>query len=129
MPTTHSNVIQLRWRPQLSFGARLRMIRLAYAERLEVDRLSQDEFATMLGVKKGTYGQWEAGNNKPADLVAFAQRVEELTGADPAWLLGVTEAPQNGPGGQEAASTIWKAPTLHNVVPLRPRATERKRAA
>lgn len=100
-----STVTPLRWRPTVGFSARLRLIRIDYAERIG-HRVNQDELAHALGVKPGTYRGWESGNSRPADLIAFAQHVYEVTGADPAWLLGV--APDEGPTtppGLEVSST------------------------
>lgn len=92
--TDTATVLPLRWRPTIQFAARLRLIRLDYADRVG-HRVTQDEMAELLETKPGTYRSWEAGNSKPADLIDFAQRIYRAIGVDPAWLLDV--APENGP--------------------------------
>jgi transcriptional regulator with XRE-family HTH domain len=102
-----TNVTPLRWRPKVGFDARLRLIRLDYADRVG-HRVNQDEMADALGVKRGTYRGWESGNSRPADLIAFAQRVYDVTGADPAWLLDVAENIDPNPsGGQVIRPRAW----------------------
>jgi transcriptional regulator with XRE-family HTH domain len=112
-------VTQLRWRPAIGFSTRLRLVRLDYADRVG-HRVNQDEMAGLLGVKPGTYRGWESGNSRPADLIALAQHIYEVTGADPAWLLGVADD-NPGPGGSEGqddSPTRWYGGT---VVDLRAR--------
>lgn len=103
------NVINLRWRPTIGFAARLRLVRLDYADRTG-QKLNQGAFAELLGVKPGTYASWEAGNTKPEDLIGTARRIFDLTGADPAWLLDVADdAPRdpNGPSGLAVSRFTW----------------------
>jgi transcriptional regulator with XRE-family HTH domain len=112
MSTQHDstdNVINLRWRPTIGFEARLRLVRLDYADRLG-RKLNQGQFADLLGVKPGTYASWEAGNTKPEDLIATAHRIYGVTGVDPAWLLDVADdAPwrPNSTPGQEIVPSGW----------------------
>lgn len=102
----------MRWRPTFGLPARLRAVRLDYAERIG-HRVNQDEMAELIGVKPGTYRSWEAGNSKPADLVATAQHIFRVTGADPAWLLGVEDEigtptdPNGGPARRDSLGSGW----------------------
>jgi transcriptional regulator with XRE-family HTH domain len=72
--------------PEWTFADRLRKARQS------VD-LNQRDFAERLGVGAPAYGQWEAGNNRPRDLVALAKRVELLTKVPAAWLLDLGPTP------------------------------------
>jgi DNA-binding XRE family transcriptional regulator len=74
-----------------SFGDRLRKVRKRRTH------LGQREFAKQLGVGWQAYAQWEADNSRPKDIVAVARRVELLTGAPAAWLLGVYDTPAATP--------------------------------
>lgn len=105
--TDSATVLPMRWRPVLGFAARLRLVRLDYADRVG-HRVNQDEMAALIGTKPGTYRSWEAGNSRPANLIATAQTIYKVTGADPAWLLDV--APSDGPTtpeGQDVSPTKW----------------------
>lgn len=92
----NDNVINLRWRPTIGFAARLRLVRLDYADRLG-RKLNQGQFAELIGVKAGTYASWEAGNTKPEDLIGTARLIFGVTGVDPAWLLDVADDAPMGP--------------------------------
>ncbi len=96
-----SNVINLRRRPTIGFDARLRIGRLDYAGRIG-ERVTQDRMADELGVPRGTYRSWEAGNSKPHDVVALARRMYDVTLVDPAWLLGVADDAPSGPNNPPA---------------------------
>lgn len=86
--------------PQWTLADRLRKIRR--------DRhLTQGRMAAALGVKSVTYGAWEAGRNRPDDVVAVARHIEELFGVPAAWTLGVLgdsmPHPQRRAGDRELA--------------------------
>lgn len=112
MRMSEAEVLPFRWRPEVSFNERLRLVRKGYGQRVGRP-VRQEEMAELLGEKVGTYKTWEA-SGKPRDLSAFARKVERITGADPAWLLGVEVGPDT-PGGQAGSPSPWKA----DVVPLR----------
>src|SRR5688572_20519419 len=96
--TDTATIHQLRWRPTVGFAARLRLIRLEYAERAG-QRITQGVMADLIGVNRATYASWEAGNSRPADIVETAKQIEDRLGADPTWLLDLTdEGPIVGPG-------------------------------
>lgn len=118
MSTQDDNVINLRWRPTIGFAARLRLVRLDYAEHTGA-KLNQSQFAEVLGVKAGTYASWEAGNTKPEDLIATARRIYDVTGADPAWLLDVaddTPSGPNRPSGLEVSPFGWTDGTAGQLI-------------
>lgn len=68
--------------PEWTLGDRLRKARRRAG-------LKQEEMAVALGVTANCYGNWEADNNGPRDLVGVARRVEELTGTPADWTLGL----------------------------------------
>lgn len=76
--------------PQWTFGERLRKARRDHK------RWSQRAFAEALGVTEAAYAQWESDNNRPRDIVAVAQRVQDITGVSANWLLGLTDDPRPG---------------------------------
>jgi DNA-binding XRE family transcriptional regulator len=120
MSNQTAEIIPIRWRPSVDFSDRLRLIRLEYGERIG-RRVTQDDMAELIDVKSATYGSWEAGNSKPADIVATAKRIEERLGADPMWLLDITDSgPNGGPDpvpGLDVLHSGWKddAPALRLV--------------
>lgn len=73
--------------PSWTFEDRLRKARMAVA------RQNQHRFAAELGLTQAAYGAYETGRHRPRDVVAFAKRVEMLTGVPATWLLGLDEAP------------------------------------
>lgn len=77
--------------PTWTFADRLRKIRR------DVVDMEQAEFAEALGARRPAYSAWEAGRNQPRDLVAFARRVELLTGVPAAWVLGLDVAVSAAP--------------------------------
>lgn len=50
--------------------------------------LNQEQMAERLNVSASTLAAWESDRNRPRDLAGIAQQWGEITGADPAWLLG-----------------------------------------
>lgn len=50
--------------------------------------LNQEQMAERLDVKPSTLAAWESDRSRPRDLAGIAQQWAEITGADPAWLLG-----------------------------------------
>lgn len=81
----------------------------------QVAGMSQKEFAERLDVTPSSYAQWEAGNNKPRDVVAVAKRIEMLTRIPASWILGVHNG-GNGPGGGSARPERLELPTFWPVV-------------
>ena len=51
--------------PQWNWGDRMRKIRRSVA------KLSQEDMASLLGVKTPTYGAWEGGRNEPTLKLAY----------------------------------------------------------
>lgn len=109
MAMSDAQVLPFRWRPEITFNDRLRLVRTNYGRRLG-RTVTQEEMAALLGEKVGTYKTWEAKGH-PADPVAFAKKIERITGADPVWLLDLTDGPDDhGPDGsdtQGGPSTGW----------------------
>lgn len=68
--------------PAWTLGDRLRKART-------VKGMDQRQFADSLGVKAGTLAGWETDRQKPRDLVAIAQKVQEITGISAMWVLGL----------------------------------------
>lgn len=81
--------------PVLTFAQKLRITREGYDDK----RVTQAEFAELLGVTKNAYAQWEAGNNQPRDIVEMCKKIQRITGVSSAWLLGVVN-PEPDPGEQ-----------------------------
>lgn len=50
--------------------------------------LTQAAWGEKLNVSSATVAAWETDRNRPRDLAGIATQIEELTGIDPAWLLG-----------------------------------------
>lgn len=68
--------------PEWSLADRLRKIRR--------DRhLTQDEIAHQLGIKPTVWSAWEAGRNRPGDVIGLATIIETRYGVPAAWTLGV----------------------------------------
>jgi transcriptional regulator with XRE-family HTH domain len=68
--------------PTWTFGDRLRKARRSR-------RLSQREFARLLGESEKSIANWEGDVAKPRDVVALAKKVEATYGVPAEWLLGV----------------------------------------
>lgn len=77
-----------RAKPPVGFDHRLRVVRIEYGRMIGRD-VGQREFASLIGVKEGTYAGYEKGPSKPRDIVGFCRRVEEVTGYDAGWLAGL----------------------------------------
>ncbi|NNH23409.1 helix-turn-helix domain-containing protein [Pseudokineococcus marinus] len=95
--------------PQWTLADRLRKIR-------QMAGMGQRDFSAQLEVPPSRYAQWEAGNNKPRDVVAVARRIELLTGVPASWTLGVHD---NGPRptasdeGREVVRRLGLEPRTH----------------
>lgn len=89
----------LGWIPDIGFHVRLREVRRQHAERHGTKTISQAEFARLCGLPVAAYKQWEAGNNRPADIEAVARRIAQVTGVSADWLIG----PDSGPDGGGAS--------------------------
>lgn len=59
-----------------------------FAKARKVRGMNQAQMAAELDVKESTLAAWESDRSKPRDLADIAQRWSEITGVDPAWLLG-----------------------------------------
>lgn len=68
--------------PEWALSDRLRKIR-------RDEHLTQEQMADALGVKTARYSAWEAGHNRPDDVVAVAAAIEREFGVPAAWTLGV----------------------------------------
>lgn len=86
------------WIPQWTIADRLRKIR-------RDSHLSQEDFATLLGVKATTYAAWEVGRNTPERILELAEIVEREFDVPAAWLLGLLDRPK--------AATDYTAPIPH----------------
>lgn len=84
--------------PQWSLADRFRKIRTS-------NEWSQKEIAEHLQVTSSAYAQWEAGNARPRQLVAIAQRLELLTGVPAWWTLGLN-AEDRRPGDPDGGKNI-----------------------
>ena len=73
-------ISKLEW----TFGDRLRKIRRSM-------NLSSREFAARVGVTHSALSQYETDRMQPRDVVAFARRVEDVSGVPAAWLLGLSD--------------------------------------
>ena len=101
-------VVQMRWRPSITFGARLRALRLDYGHR-QGRKFSQEEFAQVLGLKPSTYSAWETDRNPPTHLHAVVADIEERTGCERGFLLGIdlTDGPDTTPGQASPRNTCF----------------------
>lgn len=68
--------------PEWTLGDRLRRARRSAG-------LQRKDVADALGVSLSTVQSWENDTNRPKDLLETARELEELTGVDAGWLLGV----------------------------------------
>jgi transcriptional regulator with XRE-family HTH domain len=97
--------------PQFTLGDRLRRLR-------RDQRLTQGEFAALLGQTDKAYGAWESGTNTPRGdtLLELGHRVDELYGSTARdWLMGWSSSPngpnppRNFPTAAERAERLEKA--------------------
>ena len=68
--------------PEWTLADRLRKIR---RER----NMTQEAFASELGIKPVTYSSWEAGRTHPTDVIGLAVAIERRFDVPAAWTLGV----------------------------------------
>lgn len=98
--------------PEWTFADRVRKVRRELG-------LTQVEMAERIGVDDKRYSQWEAGGNRPRDIVKIAQRIEVETGYSASWLVGlsVVTGPGQGPdGGMDVSrQKHWARGALHVV--------------
>lgn len=94
--------------PAWSFADRLRKARTTVG-------MTQEEFATAIGVKEGTLAAWESDRSQPRsrDIVDVAKRIEALTRIATAWILGIDDTPPTPPGSS------WPAPRQQTPTPTR----------
>lgn len=67
--------------PEWTLGDRL-------AKARSVAGRTQAQMGEALNVSASTIAAWETDRSRPRDLAGTAQQIEDLTGIDPAWLLG-----------------------------------------
>lgn len=67
--------------PEFTLGDRL-------AKARDFAGLSQQQMADKLDVKRTTLSTWERELSQPRDFMGVIDRWAEITGVDPAWLLG-----------------------------------------
>ena len=91
--TSGMSVDPIGFVPEWTFADRLRKIRHMMAP------CTQVQFAEMIGENPKAYSQWESGNNGPRNLVAVAQKISDVTGVSPAWLLGLAATVPTPPDG------------------------------
>ncbi len=81
--------------PQWGLDDRLRKVRRDMG-------MTQEQLAEALGVGAKAYGAWEAGTNRPGDVLAVAARMESVSGVPRQWFIGWMEDPLAvGPEGLE----------------------------
>ena len=78
------------WRPEDSFGARLRLVRGELG-------LTVEDIALRCGVRTPTWSSWERGS-LPRGMHRIVERIAEVTGVDREWLMW---------GGSLTRSTRW----------------------
>ncbi len=81
-----------------------------WADRLRKVRrdanLTQEEFATKIGVTRQAFAAWEAGRSIPGDVAGVAVRLERATGVPRAWFLGWMDAESPSPDGGGASASL-----------------------
>lgn len=81
-----------------------------WADRLRKVRrdanLTQEEFATNIGVTRQAFAAWEAGRSIPGDVAGVAVRLERATGVPRAWFLGWMDAESPSPDGGGASASL-----------------------
>jgi DNA-binding XRE family transcriptional regulator len=77
------------WIPQWTMADRLRKIR-------RDSKMSQEDFAHVLGIKPTTWAAWESGRNSPERVLELANLIEDRLDVPAAWLLGLLDRPTRG---------------------------------
>lgn len=72
--------------PEFEFSDRLRKARMTYA-RMTGTRITQRQFAELIGVPGKAYENWESGYNRPEDIVAVSESIQVATNIPASWLL------------------------------------------
>lgn len=72
--------------PEFEFPDRLRKARMAYAQVTQT-RITQKQFAELIGVPEKAYENWESGYNRPEDIVAVSEAIETVTRIPASWML------------------------------------------
>lgn len=70
------------WIPTWSLADRLRKIR-------RESRMSQEDFAAVLGIKATTWAAWESGRQNPSRVLELADAIQREFDVPAAWTLGV----------------------------------------
>lgn len=68
-------------------------------------KLTQADFAALIGVGDKAYAAWESGANEPRDLVHAAETLEARTGYDRRWWLGWLDAEIPHPDGPDEGNS------------------------
>lgn len=55
--------------------------------------MSQEDFASVLGVKATTWAAWESGRNTPERILELAGAIEDAFDVPSAWTLGLLDRP------------------------------------
>lgn len=84
--------------PEWTFGDRIRKIR-------RDARLSQGEFAELIGRGDKAVAAWESGKNEPGDIVAVARRIQVALGVRAEWTLGLIDGGHTPGGGPDSGNT------------------------
>lgn len=96
--------------PQWGLDDRLRKVRRDMG-------MTQEELAAALGVGAKAYGAWEAGTNRPADVLEVAQKMEAVSGVPRQWFIGwIDEAV--GPAGFEPTTSSVKSREFADIIPF-----------
>lgn len=109
---SEQTITQIRgWTPEITFPDRLRIVRVQYADRIG-RKVGQKEIAELCGVSQQTWASWESGRTAPREVMPLARKIAEITGVEPAWLLGLNDfevppPPATTGGRRRSPSTKW----------------------
>ena len=86
--------------------------------------LTQEQVAAALGVGTKAYGAWEAGLNRPSDVLEVAAGMEKLSGVPRQWFIGwvpddsASQPTAVGPEGLEPPASSVDERQLAVVLPF-----------
>lgn len=105
---------QPRRPPEWTLGERIRKVRRELS-------MTQEKFASLIGVGDRALASWEIDKRKPEDLIKIARTIEKKTGYPASWiLLGESTAPPEPPDdGQWAVWDSNPQPTDYKVATSR----------
>lgn len=95
--------------PQWGLDDRLRKVRRDMG-------MTQEELAAALGVGAKAYGAWEAGTNRPSDVLEVAQKMEMVSGVPRQWFIGwIDDSSSSAAGMTGAVGPAGFEPTTSSV--------------